>query len=88
MVNTTADTPVVSDSDLAYIINKNIGATEAEIQAGALMYHDALIQRHDLHPRLYQLERQGYISMHPNPDALSFGRMVLLTPKGKRKLLD
>ena len=52
------------------------------------MHRGSLIQRHDLQPRLYQLERQGYISMHPNSDALSFGRMALLTPKGKRKLLD
>ena len=50
MDNTAADTPAVSDSDIAYIINKNIGATEAEIQAGVLMDHDALIQRHDLQP--------------------------------------
>ena len=88
MDNTAANTTVVSDSDIAYIINKNIGATETEIRARILMHHGTLIQRHDLQPRLYQLERQGYISMHPNPDALSFGRMVLLTPRGKRKLLD
>ena len=88
MDNTAANTSVVSDSDIAYIINKNIGATETEIRARILMHHGTLIQRHDLQPRLYQLERQGYISMHPNPDALSFGRMVLLTPRGKRKLLD
>ena len=44
MDNTAADTPAVSDSDIAYIINKNIGATEAEIQAGVLMDHDALIR--------------------------------------------
>ena len=88
MDNTTANTSIVSDSDIAYIINKNIGATETEIRARILMHHGTLIQRHDLQPRLYQLERQGYISMHPNPDALSFGRMVLLTPRGKRKLLD
>ena len=88
MDNTAADTPVVSDSDIAYIINKNIGATEAEIQAGVLMDHDALIQRHDLQPRLYQLERKGYISLHPNPDEPRLGRIALLTPKGERKLLD
>ena len=88
MDNTAATTSIVSDSDLAYIINRNIGATETEIRARILMHHGTLIQRHDLQPRLYQLERQGYISMHPNPDALSFGRMVLLTPRGKRKLLD
>ena len=88
MDNTEVNTSTVSDSDLAYIINKNIGATEAEIQAGALMYHDALIQRHDLHPRLYQLERKGYISLHPNPDEPRLGRIALLTPKGKLKLLD
>ena len=88
MDNTAANTLRVSDSDLAYIINKNIGATETEIRARILMHHGTLIQRHDLQPRLYKLERQGYIRMHPNPDALSFGRMVLLTPKGKRKLLD
>ena len=88
MENTTADTPTVSDSDIAYIIDKNIGDTESGIQAEILMDHDALIQRHDLQPRLYQLERKGYISLHPNPDEPRLGRIALLTPRGERKLLD
>ena len=88
MDNTAADTPVVSDSDLAYIINKNIGDTESGIQAEIFMRHKTLIRRHDLLPRLYQLERKGYVSLHPNPRAPKFGKIALLTPKGERKLLD
>ena len=88
MDSTTADTPAVSDSDLAYIINKNIGETESGIQAEILMRHKTLIRRHDLLPRLYQLERQGYVSLHPNPRAPKFGKIALLTTRGERKLLD
>ena len=88
MDNTAADTPTVSDSDIAYIINKNIGETESGIQAEILMRHKTLIRRHDLLPRLYQLERKGYVSLHPNPCAPKFGKIALLTTKGKHKLLD
>ena len=88
MDNTTADTPTVSDSDIAYIIDKNIGDTESGIQAEIFMRHKTLIRRHDLLPRLYQLERKGYVSLHPNPRAPKFGKIALLTPKGERKLLD
>ena len=88
MDNTAADTPAVSDSDIAYIINKNIGETESGIQAEILMRHKTLIRRHDLLPRLYQLERKGYVSLHSNPRAPKFGKIALLTTKGKHKLLD
>ena len=88
MDNTAADTPTVSDSDIAYIINKNIGETESGIQAEILMRHKTLIRRHDLLPRLYQLERKGYVSLHSNPRAPKFGKIALLTTKGKHKLLD
>ena len=88
MDNAAADTPAVSDSDIAYIIDKNIGETESGIQAEILMRHKTLIRRHDLLPRLYQLERQGYVSLHPNPRAPKFGKIALLTTRGERKLLD